>query len=428
MNSFLSLVAEDLKRRIGHDFSHTLVIFPGKRPALFLNESLAADRPIWTPRYLTIAEFFRSLSTLRVADPIETVFRLYAHYVRLTDSTLAPELFYGWGQRILSDFDDVDKNMASANKVFGDLKELEELVDDSFLTPEQREELRRFFADFEKGKSVLRERYAALWQNLLPLYEALRSELATEGLAYEGQLYRDVAEQLKNGTLEPPQTIRHIAFVGLNVIDRATQTLFDALKAHGEKQGWKDYVLFYWDYDDSYVQDEAHEAGLFMRRNLAQNPSALPENCFHNFCNPEPARHITIVDAPGSVAQAHHAALWLKNRQHFAAEQARKTAVVLCDETLLQPMLNTLPAQVKEVNVTKGFPLSQTPAFDLATRMVENGCPLAEIYQALQKEMIRQNEDTEEDNAENITSESTTTSETTDVGKTWLENLRCEST
>ena len=134
MNSFLSLVAEDLKRRIGHDFSHTLVIFPGKRPALFLNESLAADRPIWTPRYLTIAEFFRSLSTLRVADPIETVFRLYAHYVRLTDSTLAPELFYGWGQRILSDFDDVDKNMAPANKVFGDLKELEELVDDSFLT------------------------------------------------------------------------------------------------------------------------------------------------------------------------------------------------------------------------------------------------------------------------------------------------------
>ena len=224
MNSFLSLVAEDLKRRIGHDFSHTLVIFPGKRPALFLNESLAADRPIWTPRYLTIAEFFRSLSTLRVADPIETVFRLYAHYVRLTDSTLAPELFYGWGQRILSDFDDVDKNMAPASKVFGDLKELEELVDDSFLTPEQREELRRFFADFEKGKSVLRERYAALWQNLLPLYEALRSELATEGLAYEGQLYRDVAEQLKNGTLEPPQTIRHIAFVGLNVIDRATQT------------------------------------------------------------------------------------------------------------------------------------------------------------------------------------------------------------
>lgn len=428
MNSFLSLVAEDLKRRIGHDFSHTLVIFPGKRPALFLNESLAADRPIWTPRYLTIAEFFRSLSTLRVADPIETVFRLYAHYVRLTDSTLAPELFYGWGQRILSDFDDVDKNMAPASKVFGDLKELEELVDDSFLTPEQREELRRFFADFEKGKSVLRERYAALWQNLLPLYEALRSELAAEGLAYEGQLYRDVAEQLKNGTLEPPQTIRHIAFVGLNVIDRATQTLFDALKAHGEKKGWKDYVLFYWDYDDSYVQDEAHEAGLFMRRNLAQNPSALPENCFHNFCNPEPARHITIVDAPGSVAQAHHAALWLKDRQHFAAEQARKTAVVLCDETLLQPMLNTLPAQVKEVNVTKGFPLSQTPAFDLATRMVENGSSLAEIYQALQKEMIRQNEDTEEDNEENITSENTTTSETTDAGKTWLENLRCEST
>ena len=125
MKSFLELVAGDLRRRFGNDLSHTVVVFPNKRASLFFNEYLLPPdgSPVWAPRYLTISELFLSLSDKRLADPIDTVCRLYHHFVRLTGSKESLDFFYGWGERLLSDFDDVDKSRADARKVFRDLRD-----------------------------------------------------------------------------------------------------------------------------------------------------------------------------------------------------------------------------------------------------------------------------------------------------------------
>ena len=86
MKSFLEHVAEDLLSKYGTDLSRIAVVFPNKRASLFLNEHLArlAEKPLWSPSYITISDFFRSHSDLKVADPILLVCELHKCFTECT--------------------------------------------------------------------------------------------------------------------------------------------------------------------------------------------------------------------------------------------------------------------------------------------------------------------------------------------------------
>ena len=124
---FLQLVAQDLLEKTGGDFRRTAVVFPGKRADLFFGDHLLSlaesqgTKVLWTPDTLTISSLFSSLTDLRVAGPIETVCRLYRLFVAETESTESLDHFFGWGERLLADFDDVDKNRADARRLFRNL-------------------------------------------------------------------------------------------------------------------------------------------------------------------------------------------------------------------------------------------------------------------------------------------------------------------
>ena len=166
MKSFLEHVAEDLLSKYGTNLSRVAVVFPNKRASLFLNEHLArlAGQPIWSPSYITISDLFRSHSALKVADPILLVCELHKCFTQCTGIDETLDHFYGWGQLLLADFDDLDKNMGPADRVFANLRDIHELDDVSYLTEEQREMIRRFFSNFsEDHNSELKERFLRLW-------------------------------------------------------------------------------------------------------------------------------------------------------------------------------------------------------------------------------------------------------------------------
>ena len=186
---FLEYVAEDLLKRFNTDMSRIAVVFPNKRASLFLNQhffQLVNSEPIWTPSYLTISELFRRHSKYTVADPIKQVCDLHKTYIECTGASESIDHFYSWGQLMLSDFDDVDKNMADAEKIFRDISDLSEIEKDlTYLTPEQRAVLKKFFANFtdEAGngadaangnatreESELKKRLLWLWQHFNDIY------------------------------------------------------------------------------------------------------------------------------------------------------------------------------------------------------------------------------------------------------------------
>ncbi|GAB6981827.1 PD-(D/E)XK nuclease family protein [Prevotella dentasini] len=356
MKTFLEQVAQDILSRYGHELSRIAVVFPNKRASLFLNRALAslADGPIWSPAYITISEFFRQHSQLTVADPVKSLCDLYKSYNAMTGRGEELDEFYGWGQLLLADFDDIDKNMADAGQVFRNVRDIHELDDADYLTQHQKEELQRFFANFTGDTTVLRERFITLWSKLSDVYADFRSRLRSQGLAYEGMLYREVAEQQKLTT-----QYEHYVFVGFNVLQKVEQQLFGRLQSEGK-------ASFYWDYDHYYLNG-TNEAGVYIRQWLEKFPNALDagSSLFDSFAQP---KNVRFVSAPTENLQARYITQWLREDERY--KDGRRTAIVLCDESLLHTAVHCIPDEVEMLNVTTGYPLQQTPIASMVSQLL----------------------------------------------------------
>ena len=357
MKSFLEYVAADLLQKYGTNLSRIAVVFPNKRAALFLNEHLAhlAGKPLWSPAYITISDLFRSHSQQQVADPIQLVCELHQCYTQCTGIDETLDHFYGWGQLLLSDFDDLDKNMAPAEHVFANLRDIHEYDDTSYLSEEQRAILRKFFSNFsEEHNSELKRRFLQLWSHIHDIYLTYNKKLSAQGLAYEGALYREVAER-EDIDFEYDTYL----FIGFNMLQQVEQTLFRRMKQQGKAR-------FYWDYDQYYLH--TNEAGYFIAQYLNDFPNELDihDNAIYN--NFTRNKTITYISAPTENIQARYISTWLRQQDHIADN--RRTAVVLCNENLLQTAIHCIPTEAEKVNITTGYPLSQTPITSLVNLLI----------------------------------------------------------
>ena len=348
MKSFLEYVAEDIIQKYGTDLSRTAVVFPNKRASLFLNEYLAceaAGRPLWSPVYITISDLFRQQSELAVADPIKLVCDLHQSFCQQTGSEETLDKFYGWGQLLISDFDDLDKNMADADKVFANLRDIHELDDLSYLTEEQRQLLQRFFSQFtEQHETELKQRFLRLWSRFVDIYHDFNERLQQQGLAYEGALYRSVV----NGKCD--FSYERYLFVGFNMLQKVEQQLFSQLQKEGKAH-------FYWDFDHYYMGN--HEAGHYISQYLKYFPNELDTHNNDIYANFNQPKQIACISAPTEHIQARYVSNWLLEQERY--KDGRRIAIVLCDENLLPTVIHCLPEEIEKVNITTGYPLAQTP-------------------------------------------------------------------
>lgn len=369
METFLQLVAHDLYNKIGNDLSRTAIVFPNKRASLFFNEHLAAetDHPLWSPAYLSISELFRQLSSLKLGDPIRLVCELYKVFREETKSEETLDDFYFWGELLISDFDDVDKNLVDADKLFTNLQDLKNIMDDyDFLDKEQEEAIQQFFQNFSiEKRTELKTKFISLWDKLGDIYRHYRANLTSLGIAYEGMMYRNVMEQLDTDQLQYERYV----FVGFNVLNKVETEFFRRLQD-------ADKALFYWDYDVFYTRlpreqkpPYTHEAGEFILRNLKHFPNQLPESVFDVLRKP---KHVRFISAPTENAQARYLPEWVRDLKLGDKKlKEKENAIVLCNEALLLPVLHSIPSEVKNVNITMGFPLAQTPVYSFVNSLVE---------------------------------------------------------
>lgn len=357
MKSFLEYVAEDILSKHGSDLSRVAIVFPNKRAALFMNTHLAklAGKPMWSPSYITISDLFRHHSTRLVADPIKQVCDLHKSFISQTGIDETLDHFYSWGQLLLADFDDLDKNMADAKKVFANLRDLHELDDASYLTPHQKEILAKFFSNFsEDNNSQLKERFLRLWSRMIDIYHDFNRRLAEQGLAYEGALYREVAT-----SDDIDFAYDTYIFIGFNLLQEVERQLFMKLKRER-------HTYFYWDFDHYYMKD--NEAGHYIGQHLADFPNELDINrdeIYRNFTKP---KEITFMSAPTENIQARYISTWLREKQR--QNDGRRTAIVLCNENLLQTVVHCIPSEADKLNITTGFPLAQSPVASLINMLI----------------------------------------------------------
>lgn len=357
MRTFLSDVATDIIHKYGNNLSRIAVVFPNKRASLFMNKYLAqaVDRPLWSPAYITISDLFRQHSTKTVGDSIKLICDLHKSFNEITGLNEKLDHFYGWGELLLSDFDDIDKNMGNPKLIFSNLKDIHELDSLDYLTDEQRETLKRFFSNFSDTQNTeLKQRFLQLWSNMEAIYDDYKRRLEAQNIAYEGMLYREVAElqeiEFKYDTY---------IFVGFNMMHKVELAICDKLKKQGKAK-------FYWDFDEYYMPHDNEvdkEAGHYIASYLNYYPNELDSRGATLYNHLTQPKDISFVSATTENIQARFVSHWLKEGTRM--KDGAKTAIILCNEGLLQTVIHCLPpthdGETLKVNVTTGYPLQQSP-------------------------------------------------------------------
>lgn len=361
MNTFLHDVATDIIQKYGTNLSRIAIVFPNKRASLFLNQHLAksVDKPLWSPAYITISDLFRQHSAKTVADPIKLICDLHKSFNEVTMLNESLDHFYGWGELLLSDFDDIDKNMGNPQLIFSNLKDIHELDNLEYLTEEQIVALKRFFNNFNQEQdSELKKRFLQLWSNIESVYNHFRKRLTEQNIAYEGMLYREVAEQ-RNVDFKYDLYI----FVGFNMMQKVELAICDKLQAMKKAK-------FYWDFDQYYMPKKNEidkEAGRYIASYLSHYPNEFENNDFNIYNHFAVPKAITFVSSATENIQGRYVSHWLQQEQRM--KDGAKTAIILCNESLLQTVIHSLPPTYCDidgekdlkVNVTTGYPLRQSP-------------------------------------------------------------------
>ena len=361
---FLYHVAQDLQKKYGNDMSHLTLVFPNKRASLFFNEHLASinTKPVWCPSYTTISELFQSHSKLKVADEIKLILDLHRSFTTCTGSTETLDQFYGWGKVLLKDFDDIDKSMADAHQIFLNISDLHSYDTADYLTDEQISVLKHFFKDFDEHQTrKLRERFLKLWSRLGTIYSHYKEHLSEQGLSYEGSLYREVVEREDEDYGE-----NIYAFIGFNALHEVERKLFHKLQSKGQ-------AIFYWDYDRYYTrpsnEGNLHEAGNFILKYIKEFPNQIGDEDDSIYNNLEGPKTMVFTGSPTDSLQARYVGKWLQDKDRVIA--GNRTAIVMCNENLLPTIIHSIPSNVKDINITTGFPLSQTSAASMVVLLCE---------------------------------------------------------
>jgi Fe-S-cluster formation regulator IscX/YfhJ len=287
------------------------------------------------------------------------LFTLYRIYIHKSVAEETFDEFYYWGEMLLNDFDDVDKHMVNARVLFSNVTDLREIeADFGFLNEKQLAAIRSFWASFyPKNNNANQQNFLAVWQILYDLYTELRETLAADGKGYEGMIAREVVEQMQeNEWKEFPY--EQIVFVGLNALSVVEEKLLLQL----QKRGIAD---FYWDYASGKVTDTNNKASRFVVRNKRLFPSRLhlPEE------EKRPLPALEVIGIPSAIGQAKQVYNLLNEICTAAGgmteEESLRTAIILPDEHLLLPVLNSIPGSIHRINVTMGYPLAGTPIASL---------------------------------------------------------------
>ena len=349
-SSFLTKIAAVIKDNYSDKLSDTVVILPNKRAKVFLIEAIKGQlsQTAFSPEIVSIEDFIQNISGVRSIDSIEQLFEFYEVYLSITPSSQRQsfELFANWAKTLLQDFNEIDRYLLDPSHVLSYLKDIEDI--------------KKWGIEVE-NKTQLLENYIDFWKLLPNYYQSLYDHLLAKGIGYQGLIYREAVKNLNHfiNTVQKKQFI----FAGFNALNAAEEKIVQELLAVGQAK-------IYWDADQTFLNDPYHDAGLFLRR-FKQNWKYYKTHPFEWIVNDfSSTKNIHVIGTPKSIGQAKIAGSILEQTILEHPEKALdKVAVVLGEESLLVPLLYSLPASTGALNITMGYSAKNNPAQILVAKL-----------------------------------------------------------
>lgn len=353
MKPFLLKLAESLYGKYGDNISGFQLIFPSRRAGLFFKNYLSGltGKPIWSPVTCGISEFINENSDYRTADELRLLFELYSVYRKY-----APEVtfdkFYPWGRIILRDFDEIDRNLVQADYIFRILKEQKKVEEDFEFNVADIEEFYRFWRSFSARElTSLQDEFIKTWDVLGRVYHDFRKLLISKDICYEGMAYRLINDNLEAGKFR--NKYDKYIFAGFNQLNKCEENIIKRLLETGTAE-------IYWDSDKFYLDENYREAGKFLRENFVNLNINDPHWIEDDLKKSE--IHVKIIGAPLEISQAKV----LGNELASAGSNSSvKTAVILPDDSLLNPVLHSIPGNIEKINITMGYSFRNSLLFSL---------------------------------------------------------------
>lgn len=353
VDAFLKNIAESVTKEKLPYLYRSCYIFPTKRAALYFTDFLLQKFPeenFILPKTLTIQEFISEHSSYIIKDDWHLLVALYQVQNELTQIHQPLEKFLPWGKLILKDFDECDKYLIDAEALFSLLKAQKSIEDTFSISEEMRKYIEQFIqttTSKENAKSTIyQQEFIKTWNLLGEMYVAFKQKLTTSNFAYEGMAYREVYEGLRSGSLTLPY--QKLIVCGFNALSVCEEEIFKLIEQHYDSEFW-------WDADEHFMQNNLHEAGNFLRHYQQLFSGGQHHWLMGNLL--EQGKHIEIAGISSDVGQAQYVAQLLFN----TSTDNTKTAIVLCDENLLTPLLQM--ADIGDVNITMGYPVVQSELY-----------------------------------------------------------------
>ena len=333
MKKFLTQVAEYINSNHLNGLERVLLCFPNNRAGYFFKEEL---KPILSsgasmPEVTTLEKWILSLSDKTLAQNVELINLLYKVYVSQGGADDF-ESFIPTAQTMVGDFEELDKQLVNPKRLFKDLNDIKSL--NTFLDDEET-----LLSEYSKS-------YREFWDHFRECYFNLTKTLEESNKAYEGMIFRDVAEHIDQKDFKEYDKIYFVGFSGLSKSEqKVIAYLLDADKA--------EFII---DADTYYLNDTRQEAGDFFRE--YKKTWRIKVFKWEQAYIGEIPKNIDVIGVARNIGQAKLTGDILQNHLKVTPERLKDTVVVLLDEKLLQPVMNALPDSIDKVNITMGLPLS----------------------------------------------------------------------
>lgn len=365
-NTFLNLCVKHICTN-NPSLVDTTIIVPSRRAISVITDVLSQrfEKPIFLPKMVTIQDFCCNIQQSSIPEDFTLIYHLYNCYTKAFEGIFPEESFedfYSWGEMLLSDFDDIDKYRINHKAIFSNIADEAEIKSTfEYLNQHQIDAIKRFWekaAVENTNNKDVRKNFVEFWNKLASIYEEFQRVLTENNLCYEGMSIRSIVENLEEKGPDFFGNENYI-FIGFNAINKCEDAIFSYLKRHNNAK-------FYWDYDVYYKNDEINEAGYFIRQNLEKYPNELDES---NFCNFEQEKDIHIVRTTNELSQAKICPELLSHIKENQSDY-EDTAIILADEKLILPLLNSIPENIK-ANITLGYPLRTSAAYSFFENILD---------------------------------------------------------
>ena len=338
MHGFIKEVINKIIISNGTDISKVIIILPNKRSRIFLKQEISkiVKKTIFSPLIYDIEEFMSLVSGINKISDTDLLFEFYNIYLNQTkkDNQQTFEEFISWAKTLLRDFSEIDRELCDTDSLFGYLNAFKDLT---------------HWSNYEEETDLIKN-YKEFWGKIKLYHNDLKAKLLNVGMGYQGLIYREACEQILSYT-ENRKNIKHI-FIGFNALSKSeSEVIQEIVNSNGE---------IYWDIDKALINSDYNNASLFIESYLKEWPYYKKNNIQVTSNEYKKEKNIQATGTPKNIGQVKYVGELLHS---MGKDELNNTAIVLGDEKLLIPLLNSIPSNVKNINVTMGYPLKNSNVY-----------------------------------------------------------------